>query len=127
MLKETKVWLNLADEHFKDADLLFKHRHFSGCVYFCHQTLEKILKACIVEFVRKIPPKHHDLDRLAEATKIDFLKKYHKQLKLLTRDFWNVRYADFRKYKYDIKTKVEPIFVLTKEVYLCLKKKLSTT
>ncbi len=125
MLKETKVWLNLADEHFKDADLLFKHRHFSGCVYFCHQTLEKILKACIVEFARKIPPKHHDLDRLAGATKVKIGKKRIVELKELTKHFWKVRYPDYRKRMFNNIKITKRDYEISKEVFLWLKEKLS--
>ena len=125
MLKETAIWLDLAKEHFKDAKLLYEHRHFSGCVYFCHQTLEKVLKACIVEFAHIIPPKHHDLDRLAEATKIKISKQRIVELKELTKHFWKVRYPDYRKRMFNNIKITKQDYELSKEVFIWLKEKLS--
>ena len=65
MKKETQPWLSQSEEHLKDAVYLFEGGRYSATVYYCHQALEKILKASIVEFKNKVPPKIHQLERLA--------------------------------------------------------------
>ncbi|TAL41280.1 MAG: HEPN domain-containing protein, partial [Methylovulum sp.] len=62
MKEETKPWLLQAKEHYDDALYLYDGSRYSMAVYCCHQALEKILKAAIVEFANQIPPKIHNLD-----------------------------------------------------------------
>jgi len=45
MKEETKLWFEQAEEHFSDAIFMYENHRFSGAVFFCHQALEKILKA----------------------------------------------------------------------------------
>jgi len=50
MKKETVIWFEQAEEHYSDAMFMYENSRYSGSVFFCHQALEKILKAAIVEF-----------------------------------------------------------------------------
>ena len=128
MKEETKIWFEQAEEHFSDALFMYENSRFSGSVFFCHQALEKILKASIVEFANQAAPKSHALEYLFSLTKLKPLKKdWLIILAETTRHFWRVRYGDFRKYKYTTKDKVEPTVKSTKTIYLWVKKQLENT
>jgi len=124
MKKETKLWLKQADEHFKDALYLFEGSRYSACVFFSHQALEKILKACVVEFVGKVPSKIHQLDRIAKEAKLKLPKGWDEDLAEITRHFWKVRYPDFRRYVYTNKKAAEPTIKKMEEVYKWILNKL---
>lgn len=127
MKDEVKIWFSQAEEHFDDMILLYKNRRYSLTVYCAHQALEMILKAAIVAFVNKIPPKSHNLDRLFEETKLKPLsQKWLEELAAVTRHYWKVRYPDFRRYTYTSREKIEPTVNFTKEVYQWVKNKLKT-
>jgi len=125
MKEETKLWLDQAKEHLDDAIYLYDGSRFSLCVYSCHQALEKILKAAIVELKNTIPSKIHNLDALASETGLPFPEKWNEDLAEITRHFWNVRYPDFQKFTYTTKDKIEPTFIKTKEIFQWILTKLN--
>ena len=125
MKKETKFWLAQSNEHFKDAIYLFEGGRYSATVYCCHQALEKILKAAIVEFKNKVPSKIHQLERLAKEGGLKLPKGWDEDLAEITRHYWKVRYPDFRRFVYTSKKKAEPTFKKTREVYQWILKKLN--
>lgn len=117
MKKEAKSWLAQAQEHFDDALYLYNGSRYSMAVYCCHQALEKILKACIVEFTNTAAPKIHNLDALAKQSTLLFSPTWLEDLAEITRHFWRVRYPDFQTYTYTSKEKITPTIEKTKEVY----------
>lgn len=125
MKEETKVWLDQAKEHHDDALYLFNGSRYSASVYSAHQALEKILKACIVEYQNKIPSKLHQLDRLALEARLELPKGWDEELAEITRHFWRVRYPDFRQYVYTTKEKAQPTIDKTKEVFIWILNKLN--
>ena len=125
MKQETQVWWHLAKEHFDNALFLYNGSRYSLAVYCCHQALEFILKAAIVEFEEEVPPKIHNLDALARATKIDFPPSWYEDLAEITRHYWRVRYPDFRQYVYTSKEKIQPTIDKTKEVFIWILNKLN--
>lgn len=118
MKEETNVWLSQAKEHYDDALYLFEGSRYSMAVYCCHQALEKLLKACVVEYKSIVPPKIHNLDTLARQAGLALSSEKLEDLAEITRHFWRVRYPDFRKYVYTTKEKVEPTIAKTKEFFL---------
>ena len=125
MKKETKLWLTQAREHFKDALYLYDGSRYSACVFFCHQALEKILKACVVEFGNKVPSKVHQLDKIVREANLKLPKGWEVDLAEITRHFWKVRYPDFRRYVYTNKESAGPTIKKTKEIYQWILKKLN--
>lgn len=122
---ETSLWLSQASGHWKDANWLLEGRRYSACVYSCHQTLEKALKGAIVEKKEKIPSKGHQLQDLAIEAGLSLPEGWGEELSKITRDFWRVRYPDFRRVVYTSKQKILPIFETTEEIYIWLQKELS--
>jgi HEPN domain-containing protein len=125
MKKETSAWLKQAEEHYQDALYLYQGSRYSSAVFLCHQALEKILKACVVEFSNKVPSKIHQLDRIAKEAKLVLPKSWPQELAEITRHFWRVRYPDFRKYVYTNKKAAEQTMDKTKEIYLWILNKLN--
>jgi len=65
MLNKTQYWIELADDDLITAKWLLKGNRLLYCAYACHQIIEKALKAAIAENVGEVPPKIHDLPKLA--------------------------------------------------------------
>jgi HEPN domain-containing protein len=49
MKDETRTWLSYADENLEVAELSFKHGHLNACLQNAQQSVEKYLKAVIVD------------------------------------------------------------------------------
>ena len=49
MKDETRTWLSYADENLEVAALSFKHGHLNACLQNAQQSVEKYLKAVIVD------------------------------------------------------------------------------
>ena len=125
MKQETNNWILLAKDHYENAVYLLAGSRFSLSVYCAHQALEMVLKAAIVEFAKKAPPKIHKLDELARLSKLDLPKKWYEDLAEITRHYWKVRYPDFRQHVYTNKEIVAPTIEKMKEVYLWILSKLN--
>lgn len=122
MKEETKGWLDQANELFSDMKYLFEGSRYSMAVYCAHQSLEKILKAAIVEFAGIAPAKIHNLDALARKTTLAIPEAWFEDLAEITRHFWRVRYPDFQAYVYTSKEKVQPTIDATKEIFVWISK-----
>lgn len=97
---DTKVhieyWLKSAAHDLEVADTLFQNEKYDWCLFIGHLVIEKVLKAFYVQDKKEIPPKIHNLIRLAENTGIPFT---YEQLALLAdiNDFnIETRYPDLK-------------------------------
>ena len=70
MLNKVEYWLGLADDDIETAKWLLKGHRLLHAVYFCHLIAEKALKAVVADNTSKVPPKTHNLSRLAELANI---------------------------------------------------------
>jgi HEPN domain-containing protein len=62
MRKETEGWIKIANEEFQSARYLFDKSLFRMVCYHSQQTVEKILKAVLVEHEVEVPFTHNLLD-----------------------------------------------------------------
>lgn len=53
------------------AQALFRSRRYVYVVFMCHLCLEKLLKACVMEYANVFPPYTHNLARLAEIAGVE--------------------------------------------------------
>lgn len=53
------------------AEALFRSRRYPYVVFMCHLALEKLLKACVMEYADVFPPYTHNLVRLAEIARVE--------------------------------------------------------
>ncbi|MCL2740413.1 MAG: HEPN domain-containing protein [Oscillospiraceae bacterium] len=66
-MNKTQYWLNIADYDLDTAKAMLKTGRYLYVGFMCHQTIEKALKAIIARDCaeNEIPPKIHDLTKLA--------------------------------------------------------------
>lgn len=62
--KRTREWFKQSDYDFATARSMFKSRRYIYTVFVCHLSLEKALKGLYWKFLKKEPPKIHDLIHL---------------------------------------------------------------
>ena len=122
--KSIKYWQESSSKDFKAAKSLFEKKLYPQCLFFCHLTLEKLLKVLVIKRTKKFAPFTHDLKKLAEIAKIDLNKQQQNNLdKIFT---FNIigRYPEekFEFYKTHNKKEIaEKYLKITKDLILCLK------
>ncbi len=71
MKKKTKTWLELASNDLNLArDLLKRKGQAYYTAHFCHQSIEKLLKAIISELTEEAPMPTHNFKMLIDQTRI---------------------------------------------------------
>ena len=123
MKPETKHWLEISDSDHDTSLYLFKGAKHPQAVYFICQSIEKLLKAAIIEFSNKAPLKIHRLENLAKESKISFSQHQVKALTELSKHYSRVRYPDISQESYNTKAKVKSIMESGKELYQWIRKK----
>ncbi|MCO6474229.1 MAG: HEPN domain-containing protein [Melioribacteraceae bacterium] len=129
MTKEEHInyWLESAEHDLETSDTLFEADKYDWSLFIGHLVLEKLLKAVFVKNnENKIPPKVHNLVRLAELSLID-IDDERKVLLDKINDF-NVeaRYPEYKNELYKTCTKefAEENRNHIKELYQWLKSQL---
>lgn len=79
-----KIWLKRSNDDLKLAREIFELKHYNYCLFFCHLSLERILKALIVKKSGKSAPPIHDLARLAKHARIGMDDKLSGELAEIT-------------------------------------------
>ena len=64
--KHVDYWRTGSQEDLAAAKLLMEKDHLRHALFFAHLAIEKALKAHVTRHTREIPPKIHNLTRLAE-------------------------------------------------------------
>jgi HEPN domain-containing protein len=64
--KQVDYWVTSGEEDFAAAKSLLEKGHFRHCLFFAHLAIEKMLKAHVTRKTSDIPPRTHNLLRLAE-------------------------------------------------------------
>ena len=68
--KQIDYWRTSGDEDFAAAESLLERGHLRHCLFFAHLAIEKILKAHVTRQINDIPPRIHNLVRLAEKAEL---------------------------------------------------------
>lgn len=125
--KVIKYWLTTAGHNYETAKFLLKGKRCPECLFFCHLMIEKILKALVVQCTKTHAPPTHNLVDLAKLAKIDLSPKQVDDLTTITEFNITARYNDFKLtfHKRCTKAYTEKYFLISKELYLWLKKQLS--
>jgi len=114
-----EYWLISAAHDLEAAETLFQNQKYDWCLFVGHLVIEKVLKAFYVRDSGEIPPKIHNLVKLAESSVLP-LSDEQKQLLGETNRF-NIE-ARYPEYKYDFyrlctKEFTEEYFSKIKELY----------
>ncbi len=118
-----EYWIRSAEEDYKSGEALLSLGRYVHSLFFCHLTIEKILKALVVKMTNEQAPYEHNLYVLSQSTGIGFSKE---QLDLLDEiNTFNIkgRYDDYKFKFYQKATKryAEAYFKKTTDLYLWLK------
>lgn len=99
MKNEQKIieyWVTASKQDFETAEILFENEKYHHALFFCHLSIEKILKAIIVKTTQEAPPLLHDLVRLAERTGIKLSAKQKIELAEISTFNIEARYDDYK-------------------------------
>lgn len=118
-----RFWVETAERNWKVAEDTFRLEHFDWALFFCHLTLEKMLKGMIIKN-GITPPPSHDLLKLAKIAKIRLPEGYDNYFKEITTYNIEARYDDFKRsfYKKATKTYAKKWMQIGKEIILWLQK-----
>lgn len=102
--EQVKYWVDSAKYDMTVAEHLFEKGDYPWCLFIGHLILEKMLKAIYVRDNQRVPPRIHDLVRLAESTKLT-LNEEQKEF-LFEANTFNIeaRYPDEKSKFYELCT-----------------------
>jgi HEPN domain-containing protein len=60
-----EYWLKLCDDDLLTAKAMFQTKRYLPMGFYCHMIAEKALKAVVAHKTDELPPRIHDLDKLA--------------------------------------------------------------
>jgi len=104
--KQIEYWIQASEFDWATANDIFNSgKNFHLCLFMCHLTLEKILKALVIRITGLFPPKTHNLLRLAELAKLDLSSSELDFLEALNQFQLETRYPDEKFSLYKIATK----------------------
>lgn len=101
-----KYWLNSAEKSFQVAQDNFKLKHYNWCLFFCHLTLERILKGLAVKRANKSPLPIHNLVRLAKQARLALSPDQTSDFEEISSFNIEARYDDLKLSFYKKATKV---------------------
>lgn len=119
-----KYWFTASKQDFATAEILFENKKYHHALFFCHLSIEKILKAIVIKATQKAPPLLHDLVRLAERAGINLSEKQKNELAEISTFNIEARYDDYKLsfYKKAKKRFTSKYITMTKEILKWLKK-----
>ncbi|MDP2909886.1 MAG: HEPN domain-containing protein [bacterium] len=124
IIKNTTYWRESSEQDLRVAQELFKLGHYPHCLFFCHLSVEKILKAIVVGSTKEFPPYTHDLRKLAEIGNVSLNKSKEQTLDKISTFNIAGRYADakFKFYqKYNKKETAIKYLNITENLIVWLK------
>jgi HEPN domain-containing protein len=65
-MDKVQYWLEISDYDLETAEAMLKTKRLLYVAFMCHQTIEKIMKACCVYRKSESPPYTHNLSYLCE-------------------------------------------------------------
>ena len=125
MKKTTKTWLELATNDLALAkELLHRRSKVYYSAHFCHQAIEKLLKAIIAERTNEIPLPTHNFKMLFDQSHLKDIPEDKKRFIFsLTPHYIGTKYPEdvAKLYKQYTKIFVQRLYRETEEVFRWLK------
>jgi HEPN domain-containing protein len=121
--KQINYWLTSSDEDFAAAQSLLEKGHHRHCLFFAHLAIEKMLKAHVTRQINDIPPRTHNLVRLAEIAQLKLDSEQGEFLREFGIYQLEGRYPDFEQVPVDSELAREEIS-RAKEMLIWLKTQL---
>ena len=124
--KIVKYWLDAAVHDFETAGSLFRTGKYDYCLFLCHLSLEKLLKALATRAMKDHPPFTHNLLYLAGKANLQLSKTQIGMLDEINKFNMEARYPEDLKVFYKKANKVfaKKYLDITKDFWKWLRKKL---
>ncbi|MGD0518741.1 MAG: HEPN domain-containing protein [Thermoguttaceae bacterium] len=94
--QQIEYWRKLSQEDLEAAEALLNNRKYRHALFFVHLAVEKMLKAHVTKITGKVPPRSHDVLRLADLARLDISDAQRTYLARLQRYSLEGRYPDFQ-------------------------------
>lgn len=122
--KQIQYWRESGKRNFETAHFLFRGKRYDACLFFCHLSIEKLLKGLIVLQTKKPAPYIHNLEKLAELAKLEVSLKRLQYFRIITTFNIAGRYDDakYKFYKKCTPSFTQKYFSIVKELFLWLEK-----
>ncbi|MFH1874430.1 MAG: HEPN domain-containing protein [Pseudomonadota bacterium] len=123
MKKKTLTWFELAKGDLEFAEsIVDSAKRPQYAVHFCHQAIEKILKAIIQEHTNSIPQKTHNFKILIEQGGIDLPDNLEANIAKLSPHYLASKYPEDLEKLHKVYTVAyaSTILEITKELFLWL-------
>ncbi|MBU4375378.1 HEPN domain-containing protein [Patescibacteria group bacterium] len=122
--QQIEYWETSAGRNWKTALGLFELKHYDSCLFFCHLTIEKMLKGLAVKQTGKSAPYIHRLDQLSSLAELKPTEEQLKNLKIISGFNISGRYDEIKFAFYEKCTSqyTEEYLEISKQLYLWLKK-----
>ncbi len=82
-IKSSQEWLRQAEYDIETAGAMLDSRRYIYCVFMCHLSIEKALKALYAKKLGKNPSKTHNLVYLAQSIHLDLPEQIKEFLEML--------------------------------------------
>ena len=92
--KHIEYWRTGGREDFEVAQSLLENGHFRHALFFVHLAVEKMLKAHVTRTTQAVPPRIHNLIRLAELAALPLAESQQAFLRTLNLFQLEGRYPD---------------------------------
>jgi HEPN domain-containing protein len=93
--KQIEYWQNGATDDLETASILVDNKKYIHGLFFCHLSIEKIIKAHVVKVTNEIPPKSHDLFFLSKKANIDLPQDKQLIIQILMKYQLEGRYPEY--------------------------------
>jgi HEPN domain-containing protein len=94
--RQIEYWLGGSQEDIEAAAVLLEKRKTRQGLFFAHLAVEKALKAHVTKTTAAVPPRTHDLLRLAALANVTLSDECRECLARLQRHCLEGRYPDFQ-------------------------------
>lgn len=120
-------WIESSTHDLDVAETLLQNKKYDWCLFIAHLVIEKILKAFYVRNIGELPPRIHDLARLADMAKVEFDEDTLEFLDAVNTFNISTRYPDekLKFYKMCTREFTTEQFERIKGIYRCLLQKLT--
>jgi len=126
MDQDIRPWLRYAESDLASAEILRREGECLNALFHLQQAVEKTLKGLFIKQNSAMPPRLHDLDKLAEKCGLALSREQRLLLDDLTRSYSGSRYPEtWGQREDDIRPEeVDQLMALTKEFLTWLKQRL---
>jgi HEPN domain-containing protein len=93
--KQIEYWKHSALTDLETAEILINNSKTLQGLFFCHLSVEKILKAHIVKVTSLVPPRSHDLFYLVSTAGIEISEDQMRFMQILMKYQLEGRYPEY--------------------------------